>query len=245
MIQVLGRGMVLAAVALGAGCMSGAPGDPRPVDMPVSALRAAGGVSAAAAGEALREAGSRLVLVMGPADPAWYPAVQAAAGMEHMTRPAELGPDVGVAFLGLEPVGDTLMALRHSGAATFHVHDALYDLGRDRLVDLLSFRVETGAEARPLVTALSEYMATDVPPGAAVVMAVAVPSRAVGDSVAMMLGPMYSGVVGCGADAGAVAGAGIRLFYGPAARMYCTGAEATTTAAGDRVRADLVVGRQR
>jgi hypothetical protein len=244
MTQVLGRVMVLAVVALGAGCMSGAPGDPRPVDMPVSALRAAGEVPADAAGEAVREAGSRLALVMGPADPAWYAAVQAAAGMRHMTRPAELGPDLGVAFLGLEPVGDTLMVLRH-GDATFRVHDALYDLGRERFLDLLSFRVETGAEARPLVIALSEYMATDVLPGAAVVLAVAVPSPAVGDSVAMMLGPMYRGVEGCGADPGAVAGAGIRLFFGPAARMYCTRAEAAGTAAGHRVRADLVVGRQR
>lgn len=236
--------IALAVVALGSGCMSGAPGDPRPVDMPVTALRAGDDVSAVAAGEALREAGPRLALVMGPVDPAWYAAVREASGLAHMTRPATLGPDLGVAFMGLEPVGDTLMELRY-GDTQFGVHDALYDLGRDRFVDLLSFSVESAAEARPLVISLTEYMATDVLPGAAVVLAVAVPSPAVGDSVAMMLGPMYRGVVGCGADVRAVAGAGVRLFYGPDARMYCTAAEAAPTAAGDRVQAALVVGRQR
>lgn len=244
MRHLLRSPLMLTLAGLLAGCASSVSGDPRPADLPVAALAAPADASPAVAGAIVSDAMVTLALVTGPADAAWFHELREAAGMEAMTRPGTLAPDMGAAFLGLEAVGDTTIELRY-GDTTFRVHDALYDLGRQRLVDLLSFRVDSASAARPLVISLTEYVATDVPPGAAVVLAVAVPSAAVGDSVARMLTPMYRGVAHCGADAEVVAGAGVRLFYGPEVRMYCTDARAGASAAGDLVRADLVVGRRR
>jgi hypothetical protein len=218
-------------------------GDPRPTDTPTVAIRAAADATAADVGAAIAEVGPRFALVAGPADEAWFREMAAASGLASMTRPGVATPDMGLAFLGMEAVGDTMMAVAYEGG-TLMVHDALFDLGQRRFLDLLSFRADDAAGARPMITALTEYIATDVMPGAAVIMAVAVPSAAVGDSVARMLSPMYRGAVHCDAPESAVARSGIRLFFGPAARIYCQSAAAESLAAGDRVRADLVVGRR-
>lgn len=218
-------------------------GDPRPTDAPTVAIRAAADASPADVGSAIREARPRFALVVGPGDEAWFREMAAASGLDAMTRPGVVAPDMGLAFLGIEAVGDTMMTLSYEGG-TFAVHDALFDLGQRRFLDLLSFRVESVADARPMITALSEYVATDVMAGAAVIMAVAVPSPEVGDSVARMLSPMYAGATHCDASAEAVARSGIRLFYGPAARIYCTSVAVEAIPAGDRVRAELVVGRR-
>jgi hypothetical protein len=219
-------------------------GEPRHLGLATVALRAGADVPPEAAAAALREGNPRIALVMAPADTAWFAAVAAAARLEPVSGPGMMAPDLGVAFLGMEAVGDTTLEITYEGGS-FILHDALYDLGQRRWLDLLSFRVDTPAEARPLVLALTEYVATDVEPGAAVVMAVAVPSAAVGDSVARMLSPMYRGAPLCDAPSAAVAESGVRLFFGPEARIYCRTANAEATEGGDRVRAELVVGRRR
>lgn len=225
------------------GCAPGT-GDPRPVDMPTTVLRAEAGTSAAAAAAAIVAASPRIALVAGPANEAWFNEVASAAGLGGISGPATAGPDLGLAFLGMEVVGDTTIQLQYEGGS-FVVQDALYDLGQRRFLDLLSFRVATEAAVRPMIGALTDYMATDVMPGAAVIMAVAVPSPAAGDSVARLLTPAYRGAAHCGAEADAVTGAGIRLFFGPDARIYCRSAAVIGTAGGERVDADLVVGRRR
>lgn len=229
--------LVMAACAPGTG-------DPRPVDMPTTVLRAEAGTSPAAAAAAIVAASPRIALVAGPADEAWFAEVASAAGLSTVSGPALAGADLGLAFLGMEVVGDTTIQLQYDGG-TFVLQDALYDLGQRRFLDLLSFRVGTEVEVRRIIGALTDYIATDVMPGAAVIMAVAVPSPAVGDSVARLLSPAYRGAAHCGAEADAVAGAGIRLFFGPDARIYCRSAAVSGTAGGERVDADLVVGRRR
>jgi hypothetical protein len=228
---------------LGVAC-SPTMGEPRHLSLPTVALLAGADVPAAAAGAAVREGSPRIALVFGPADTAWYDAVAAAAGLQAVSGPGMVGPDLGVAFLGMEAVGDTTLEITYDGGR-FTLHDALYDLGQRRFLDLLAFRVETPAAVRPVILALTRYIATDVEPGAAVVMAVAVPSPEVGDSVARMLTPMYRGAPLCGAPAAAVAASGVRLFFGPDARIYCRAASAAATAGGERIRAELVVGRRR
>jgi hypothetical protein len=225
------------------GCGPG-DGDPRPVDMPTVVLRADAGTDAATAAAALAEARPRVALVAGPADPAWFEAVARAGGLATVSGPATVAPDRGLAFLGPEVVGDTTIVLEYEGG-TLILQDALYDLGQRRYLDLLAFQVESAAAARPTIAALTDYIATDVMPGAAVIMAVATPDAAVADSVARLLSPAYRGVVHCGAAPEAVAGAGIRLFFGPDARIFCRSAHVTRTAGLDRVHADLVVGRRR
>jgi hypothetical protein len=239
----MNRLFVSLVVLMSAAC-SPTMGEPRHLSLPTVALRADADVTPAAAAAALREANPRIALVFGPADADWYAAVAAASGLAAMSGPGMIGPDLGVAFLGLEAVGDTTIEITYEGGS-FTLHDALYDLGRRRWLDLLSFRVETAAEARPAVLALAAYVASDVEPGAAVVLAVAVPSAEVGDSVARLLTPMYRGAPLCGAAADVVAGSGVRLFFGPEARIYCRDASAAVTTGGDRVRAELVAGRRR
>jgi hypothetical protein len=218
--------------------------DPRPIALPTVVLHSDATVQSAVAGAAIREGSPRVALVLGPAEGEWYDAVAAAAGLRGASGPGWLGPDLGVAFLGLDAVGDTTIEITYDGGR-FTLQDALYDLGDRRWLDLLALRVETPQQARPLLLALADYVATDVEPDAAVVIAVAVPSGEVGDSVAHMLTPMYRGAPLCGADAGAVEAAGVRLFFGPEARIFCRSAAAEATAAGHRVRAELVLGRRR
>jgi hypothetical protein len=231
-------------LALAVSACSPTMGDPRPLDLPAVAFIAPTAAEPGAAAQALAQANARIALVMGPTDPAWYGSVAAAARLEPATRPGVIGPELGAAFLGMEAVGDTTVEITYDGGS-LRVHDALYDLGRTRLLDLLAFRIQDVGEARPALTALARYVATDVSPGAAVIMAVAVPSAAVGDSVARLLSPMYEGVTRCGVPPGSVEDVPVRMFIGPEARIYCRDARVTPTPAGDRVQADLVVGRRR
>jgi hypothetical protein len=232
-----------AALAVGVAACSPRMGDPRPVNVPTVAILAEAGADAAVVGAAIRETRPRVALVAGPLDPAWFTAVAVAAGLSNLSGPGELAPDLAVGFLGLEAVGDTTVELSYDGGS-FRLHDALYDFGNRRFLDLMAFRVTDPATVRSLIGALNAYVATDVMPGAAVVFAVAVPDAAVGDSVARLLSPMYRGVTHCGASADAVQRSGIRLFFGPEARMYCRTAAATELPGGDRVHADLVAGRR-
>jgi hypothetical protein len=218
-------------------------GGPRPVDVPTVAFLADAAADAAEVGAAVRDVRSRIALVAGPADAAWHGAVSAASGLAHVSGPGVLAPDLAVAFLGMEAVGDTTIELSFDGGR-FILHDALYDLGNRHFLDLLAFRVEQPATVRPLITALTEYVATDVMPGAAVIFAVVVPDPATGDSVGRLLSPMYRGAAHCGAPPERVARSEIRVFYGPEARMFCRSATVTELAQGDRVHAELVAGRR-
>lgn len=217
--------------------------DPRPVDVPTVVFLAEADAAADAVGASIREVRPRHALVAGPADAAWFQGVAAAARLEGMSGPGVLAPDLAVAFLGMEAVGDTTLELRYDGGS-FMLYDALYDLGRRRFLDLLAFRVERPEDVRPLIAALTAYKATDVMPGAAVIFAVIVPDAAVGDSVGRLLSPMYRGAEDCGVAPERVARTEVRLFYGPEARMFCRSASLSETAVGDRIHAELVAGRR-
>lgn len=211
-------------------------------DLPTAALRASGNASAAAVAETLSAAAPRVALVAGPPDEAWFRSVAEGTGLE-LSGPA-LTPDLGLAFLAPEPVGDTTVLLPYAGD-TLVVRDALYDLGDRRLLDLLAFQIDDPGTVRDAVTAVLEYVATDVDNAAAVVMAAAVPSPAVGDSLARMFSPGFYDALRCGTgDPPAAARGGLRLFYGPEARIYCRSVTTEETGVGDWVRAALVVGRR-
>lgn len=247
---------LLAALTLGACAVN--MGAPKEIPLATVALRADEGAAPAEAAAAIREGGARTALLVSTGDEAWFGAVAEAAGL-HLSGPARTDDGLGLAFLGLEPLGDTAIDLRYDGR-TFTVQDALYDLDDRRFLDLLAFEVGDAADARPLIAALLSYVATDVDATAAVVMAVAVPSPAVGDSVARMLSPGFEDALRCraggtspaGSNGAGTAGAGadaelrdgVRLFYGPEARIFCRSAEAGDVPAGDRVRASLVMGRR-
>lgn len=230
----------VAALALAA-CAAGLGRVPD-IEVSTVAVRATQGAAASDVAARLMDAGARFALVASPADSAWFAEVAGATSM-NLSGPADAG-DLRIGFLGDEPAGDTTVVLSWDGGSLV-VRDALYEVREDRFLDLLAFRVADGASARAATAALVQYMATDVMNSAAVVMAVAVPSAAVGDSVARFLSPAYFDALRCEPGLAAPSErAGLRLFYGPEARVYCRSATAEAGSTGDMVRAELVLGRR-
>lgn len=224
-----------------AGCAS-TMGAPREIATPTVALRAESGAQPADIARALEDARARAVFLSADQDDGWFAEVAAAADL-HLTGPAIAG-SMRTAFLAPEPVGDTIHTLRYDdGSVT--LLDALFEVEDGRYLDLIAIRIQEDDAIRPLVGALLQYVATDVGNDAALVMAVTVPNEMVGDSVARMLSPAYSDVRRCGdAEAAGTVGERVRLFYGPVARIFCTGALARNTAMGDWLQAQLVMGRR-
>ena len=234
--------LALAATALlAAGCAANM-GAPEEIPLTTVALRANAGTSPASAATAIRTGGTRVGLLIAPEDAAWFREVADAAGM-FLSGPANADTGLGFAFLGLEPLGDTAIDLTYEGGR-FTLQDALYELDERRFLDLLAFGVEDADQARPLISALLQYVATDVEPSAAVVMAVAVPNDAVGESVARMLSPGFDDARRCGAAAAPEGVGELWLFYGPEARIFCRSAVVEDTQVGERVRASLIMGRR-
>lgn len=231
----------LVVILLLSACATGL-GGPRALDMPTLVVRADPGAAPSDVAGAIEAAGARATFLTSTADADWFEAVAAASGL-HLSGPAAMG-DLRMGFLGPEPVGDTTHQLAYDGG-TLTIQDALYEIRENRLLDLIAFRIPDAVGARPAISSLLSYVATDVDNAAALVMAVAVPSGAVGDSVTRMLAPAYFDARECDGGA-ALAGEGeeIRLYYGPAARMYCTGTRVEDPAIGTWLRADLVMGRR-
>ena len=216
-------------------------GGPKDIPLSAVALRVGENADPGAAAAALMRT-TDAALIAGPVDSVWMASVARAAGLT-LSGPAT-ADDVAMAFLAGEPLGDTTLVLPYEDGGLV-LHDALYEVDDDRFLDLMIFRLDDPAAARPAVGALLEYMATDVDNAAAVVIAVAVPSSAVGDSVGRMLAPAYFDALRCEPGLAAPSDrAGIRLFYGPEARVYCRGATTGDPAVGNVIRADLVLGRR-
>ena len=228
-----GLGLTACAVNMGA---------PKDIPMVAVALRPAPDATPSAVAASLNAAQADAALIAGSVDSAWLAAVGSATGLT-VSGPAD-DDGLAMAFLAGEPLGDTTVVLPYAdGRLT--VHDALYEVDDDRFLDLMVFRLEDPASARAAIGALTEYMATDVMNAAAVIIAVAVPTPAVGDSVARMLSPAYFDALRC--EPGLAAGSdreGIRLFYGPEARVYCRDAGTESPGIGDLVRAALTLGRR-
>lgn len=231
----------LAALALSACALN--LGGPKDIDVPTAAVRVENGTGAGTVASALQGAGIRAAVVAAPAGEEWFEELGATASL-NLSGPGEMG-GLRMGFLtAAEAVGDTTLDLAYEGGV-LTVHDALYEVEKDRLLDILAFRMDEPATIPEAMTAFLEYVATDVSNRAAVVIAVAVPSAEVGDAVARMLSPGFYDARRCdGADATAAGHEGIRLFYGPEARMFCTDAAAESLADGDFVRARLTMGRR-
>lgn len=213
-------------------------------EIPISAvaLRAATGTDAGAVSTLIGDAAADVALVVGPPDTAWLAEIAEATGLTA-SGPAVAG-DLGLGFLAGEPVGDTTVVLPYEGGS-LTVRDALYDLAERRYLDLLAFRIDDAAAARQEIGVLVEYMATEVMNSAAVIMAVAVPTAAVGDSVARLLSPAYYDALRC--EPGLASRGdreGVRLFYGPEARIFCSAATVSDPSIGDVIRTSLVLGRR-
>lgn len=220
-----------------AGCAAGM-GGPKDVALSTVALRVDPGTSAAAAAAALDEVDARIALVAAEADSAWFASVAGAAGL-HLSGPA--GGGLSLALMAMEPVGDTVIDLAYEGGSIAMV-DALYELDDEHYLDLMAFEIGAGDAVQPLVTRLLRYIATDVPPSAGVILAIAVPDAATGDQIARLLSPGLFDASRCEGK-GAEGSGSIRLFYGPEARVRCGDAAAGRIGGGMiRIHAELVAG---
>lgn len=239
---MIGRTLVAGwALVLVTGCAVRL-GGPGPVEYRVVALSAGSGAAPEDVAGWIRQADANVVLLSAAAaDSTWFGEVAQRSSLS-LSGPGSAG-QVAFAFLASEPVGDTTIVLSSAEGASVVVHDALYKVDKHRYLDLLALRIGSAPEARVAVKALLRYVATDVMPEAAVVLAVEVPDAATGDSVAAFLDPAFRDARACLAGRGAERrSAGMRLFYGPEARLRC---EDARLLGGDDspILARLVVGR--
>lgn len=232
---------VVSLLALG-GC-SVRLGGPGPVSYRTVAFSTGPGTAPSEVAAYIRRARANVVLLAAQADKAWFEELARESGLT-LSGPSSAG-DVGLAFLASAPVGDTTVALPLAEGGSVVLHDALYRVDKHRFLDLLALRVESAEVVRPAVQALLRYVATDVMSHAAVVLAIDVPDSATGDAVASLLEPAFLDARTClgEGDRSQEAGAGMRLFYGPEARLRCESARQVGSGADTPVVAQLVIDR--
>ena len=197
-------------------------GGPKPEQYQTIALRAAAGAPADNVGARLRAAEAGIVLLSAEQDSAWFARVADAAGLE-LSGPGRTSGQ-GMAFLtDLEILGDTSLVLSVTGGGMVHMHDALYKIDDRRNIDLMMIRFDA-ADIRAAVSTLLAYFATDVPPDAAVVVALDGPTPQLADSAAVLMRAHLASAREC-RDADDLPGAApVRLLYGPSARVSCLSA---------------------
>jgi hypothetical protein len=189
---------------------------------------------------------AQIVLLSAAADSAWFRTVAEQTG--YVLSGPGRADERGFGFLTpptLEILGDTSLALPVATGGAVHMHDALYRLDRQRMLDLMYIWLEDGIDIREATRTVLEYIATDVGADVSLLLAVEAPTPAVSDSVALLLRALYPTAWDC-TDAGRAgqpaAQLGVRLFYGPTARVRCR--QATRIAGlGSPVVAYLFIGR--
>jgi hypothetical protein len=201
-------------------------GGPTPVNQDAIALRVPADATADQIAQLLKQRGVEYAILSGQRDSAWYADVATRAALKS-TRPGRAGGTT-FAFLGAQAVGDTTLALKVAGGGELLVHDALYNIDKNRRLDLMAVRIEQSANLRESIRTLLAYIASDVLPNAAVLLAIEPPTPALGDSVSILTRAAFADAWECTRDGRTnpiVTDLPIRLFYGPAVRMTCESAE--------------------
>ncbi|MEO5511046.1 MAG: hypothetical protein ABIV28_01295 [Longimicrobiales bacterium] len=206
-------------------------------------LKAPAGASATDVATRIRSAEGDLVLISADRDSAWFAEVATQAGLK-LNGPGHTGAMRQAFLTRLEVLGDTALMINVNNGGRLHVQDALFKVDKERNIDLMLVSFAEVTSVREGVRALLNYIATDVGGTSALVLGIESPSRAVADSSAVLLRAAFTNALECDdrridAPAG---GLGMILFYGPEARLTCSGARVQ---AGDpnAVVARVVVGR--
>lgn len=239
-------GMLSVVAVLVAGCAVRL-GGPKPIEYRAIALQTGPESSPAEVARWIRQADANLVLLEAPGDSAWFDEVARQVKLT-LSGPGVAG-SVAFGFLAGEAVGDTTIVLPLEGGGEVALHDALYIVGAGRYLDLLAARFSPDADVREAVRALLNYIATDVMPQAAVVLAVNAPDPAAAEQVSMLLRPVFSDASNCrsrGRGSANASGNGLeqsrmRLYYGPDTLLRCSSAR--PLGAGGPLVARLVLGR--
>jgi hypothetical protein len=215
-------------------------GGSSPVEYDVAALFEPRNADAAAVAQRIRTAGAEIVLLAAErTDSLWFTAVAAAAQLGLSGPGATTGR--GYAFMtNLEILGDTSLVLTVPGGGSVHMHDALYRIDDNRNMDLMLVRLE-GPDLRASVRTLLDYIATDVPADAPLILAFDGPTPERADSAGVMIRATIASAAECRAEAGGAVPA-VRLMYGPSARVRCLSAR-TVDGAAPGIVARLEVGR--
>lgn len=201
-------------------------GGPKPVQYDAVTVRYDANVTPEGAAAQLRAMGAELALILTPNDTAWLRQVAQQTQLIS-TRPGRLG-ELTAAFLAFKPEGDTTLALNVASGGRVQLHDALYNIDKERRLDLMTAVIEPGTSTQGAVRSLLEYVATDVMSIAVGVLAVQAPSAAVADSVAQLTRAVWADAWECteaGRRGEAAPPANLRLFYFPAARVLCEQAQ--------------------
>jgi hypothetical protein len=223
MIRVLRAALPLLTLSLPVTACAVLLGGPAPVGYQAAALQVAAGAPATEVVQRLRAAGVDLVLLSAPHDSAWFASVAEGTGL-GLSGPGFTARR-GFAFLAnLELLGDTSLTLDVPGGGRVYLHDALYRVDRDRILDLILVRFD-GPDVRAGVRTLFGYIATDVAAHAAVLLAIDADTPALADSAAVLMRAHYAPAAECGnGDRDLAQTGGIRLMLGPAARLTCRNA---------------------
>jgi hypothetical protein len=239
------RTALFLVAALGAiGCSVNLGGQ-SPVEYDAIAVSAPAGATAEEIAETLRSTGAAIALVTAPQDSAWFARVADISGLA-LSGPGQTESPAKAFFTNLEILGDTSIVLGVGDGTRMHMHDALYQISENRLIDLMMVGLSEQSDIREAARTLLSYIATDVGANAAIILGVQAPSPQVADSLATLLRAAYSTAWECagnnnGDSVRAPAGS-LRLFYGPSARLRCASARSVETN-GTAVAAHLIVGR--
>jgi hypothetical protein len=228
-------------VPLLAGCAVNL-GGPKPEEYQTLALAAPAAATPADIARTAQAVDAEIVLLSATQDSAWFAEVAAASGLA-LSGPARTEPNAKAFYTNLKILGDTSIVLGVADGTRMHVHDALYEISENRLLDLMLVGVPPNSNLRDAVRALLGYIATDVGPNAALIVGIDAPTPAAGDSMAVLLRAAYTSAWECaGPNRSGRGPARVWLFYGPAARMSCRSAR-TLDGDGSPITALLVVGR--
>ncbi|HEX2166358.1 MAG TPA: hypothetical protein VHG09_03875 [Longimicrobiales bacterium] len=203
-------------------------GGPSPEEYDVAALFEPLNADADAVAERLRSAGADIVLIAAERqDSAWFRYVAATAGLNLSGPGTTTGR--GYAFMvtpRLEILGDTSLVLPVEGGGSVHMHDALYSIDEYRNIDVMLVRL-MGDNLRETVQTLLNYIATDVPADAAILLALDGPTPEAADSAATIMRATIGDASECRDEDEAQPMAPVlpvRLLYGPSARVRCISA---------------------
>jgi hypothetical protein len=197
-------------------------GGPSPEEYDVVAISALRNADAVEVAERITSAGAEIALLAAERqDSAWFVAVAGNARLALSGPGATSGR--GYAFMtNLEILGDTSLVLPVDGGGSVHMHDALYKIDENRNIDLMLVRIETG-DLRAGVRTLLNYIATDVPADAPLLLAFDGPTPELADSAATMMRATIGDASECREQASAPEPT-VRLLYGPSARVRCLSA---------------------
>lgn len=218
-------------------------GGPKPVRLETVAVRFEASVTATQAAAQLRALGADLALIVTPRDSVFVREVAQQLNLTP-TRPGRIN-ELTVAFLAMKAVGDTTLTIP-VGTGRIQMHDALFNIDKTRVLDLMTVFVSPETPARDAARALLTYIATDVGATAVTALAIHTTSVAVGDSIAEFTRAAWGDAWECteGGKSGARApGLNLRLFYFPPARVRCEFAQQLTTGGATGTHARLLVGR--